>query len=206
MAAANLTPREAESQGPPHSVAWGAGEVTGRCSNLLISSYKHPYPQRNTKENYTHLDFSWFQATRIGFLYKATWHSSISPFFPEEQPGGKAGGMGRIRPSVWAHRVSGSAPPQLQGTWQPGRWVSILCSRKAQWSAFRSPFGEDVLGFYFEEGPGLKAPLCLPPPLAPGLREARVPHPSRLRGLPWHWAEWQALSCHIKKGGCEKQG
>lgn len=76
MAAANLTPREAESQVPPHSVARGAGEMTGRCSNLLISSYKHPHPQRNTKENCTHLDFSWFQAMRTGFLY-----SGIHLFF-----------------------------------------------------------------------------------------------------------------------------
>ena len=88
VATVNLTPREAESQGPPHSVAWGAGEMTGRCSNLLISSYKHPHPQRNTKENCTHLDFSWFQAIRIGFLYKATWHSPIFPFYPQKNSQG----------------------------------------------------------------------------------------------------------------------
>ena len=30
--------------------------------------------------------------------------------------------------------------------------------QREQWSAFRRPFGEDALGFYLEEGPGLKAP------------------------------------------------
>ena len=73
----------------------GAAEMTGRCSNLLISSYKHPHPQRNTKENCTHLDFSWFQAMRIGFLYKSTWHSSIFPFFPRKTARGQSRRDGR---------------------------------------------------------------------------------------------------------------
>lgn len=171
MTTANLTPTGAESQGPPHGVAWAAGEMTGRCSNLLTSSYKHPHPPRKHKRNSRHLGFSWFQFVRRGFLYKAIWHSSIFPFFPEKQPGGKAGGVGRIRPSVWAQSecLCPSPAPGTLATWELGLHSA---QQKEQWSTFRRPFGEDALGFYLEEGPGLKAP------------------PSPLWGLPWHRAEW----------------
>lgn len=127
---ANLTPTGAESQGPPHGVAWAAGEMTGRCSNLLTSSYKHPHPPKKHKRNSRHLGFSWFQSMRIGFLYKATWHPSIFPFFPEKEPGGKQEGWA-VSDLPFGLRVNASAPPQLQGPWQPGSWVSIPHSRRS---------------------------------------------------------------------------